>query len=133
MEFYLHILMNMFLWCFANLGSEIKWMLVSTPWQQLLHFIHPKWTVTCKPSLGKKIGHLKNKWLISKNDHTCLDWNLQIIFKLRMINLFSILKCSLLTLTVINYFIWHSLWMSFMLWKLMYTRKKQNLNVIFGT
>lgn len=33
-DFYLSILMNVFLWYFAKLGSEIKWMLVSTPWQQ---------------------------------------------------------------------------------------------------
>lgn len=103
MAFYLYILMNVFLWYFAKLGSEIKWMLVSTPWQQLLHFIHSEWTVTWKPSLGKKVSSLKKKWSVFQN-HICLGWNFYIIFKLRKINLSCILKYSLLILITIKLF-----------------------------
>jgi hypothetical protein len=49
----LYAVMNVLLWYFAKIGSEIKWKLVSTPWQLLLHFIDSERTVTSKPSLGK--------------------------------------------------------------------------------
>lgn len=62
----------------AKLGREIRRMAVSTPWQQLLHFVRSEWILTWKPPLGKKVGRLEKKWSPLKKGYICLGWSFYI-------------------------------------------------------